>query len=153
MFVQTRAAYAFSPAVQPAAGKRMGSFAGFGAGKSAAEKTEDLQARRQRLQDDLLLTQAVGTDGAGAVADRKKLLEAELKEVSAELRTAKASDAAPAEGTESPRAGEGSSQLAMRRRWDTYEPGGARREASPGAYQVKKEGAGYSVLFQPCTEE
>lgn len=153
MFVQTRAAYAFSPAVQPAAGKRLGSFTGLGAGKSAAEKPEDLQARRQRLQNDLLLTQAAGTDGTSAVADRKKLLEAELKEVSAELRTAKASDAAPAEGAEKPRAGESSSQLAMRRRWDTYEPGGFRSEVSPGAYQVKKGREGYSVLFQPCTEE
>ncbi len=153
MFVQMRAAYAFSSAVQPAAVKRPESYDGFSAGKSAAEKTADLQSRRQQLQNDLLLTQAAGTDSAGAVADRQKQLEAELKEVSAELRAVKTPCVAPAEKDEAPRADEKPVQLAIRRRVDIYEPGGSRSAESFGVYQIKKGREGYSILFQPYEGE
>lgn len=93
-----------------------------------ADTVSELQTKQQQLQNQVLLLKASGTDGAGS-GDMQKALEARLKEVSAELRTAKADVSPSAEQEPS----------AARSRWDRYEPE-QEPPVSPGIYRVERDG-------------
>lgn len=56
-----------------------------------ADKVAELQTKHQQLQNQMLLLQATGTDSAGATAETRKVVEAELEKVTAELRSIKGS--------------------------------------------------------------
>lgn len=98
---------------------------------------ERLEARRQQLQEELLLLRAAGTDGASASADRQRQITADLEQIQTRLQAAKASDTRSA-----------SRQIAARLRQDVFQ-----RETpspSPGLYQVRKPGnAGYRFSLVP----
>lgn len=55
------------------------------------DKVAELQTKRQQLQNKMLLLQATGTDSAGATAETRKVVEAELEKVTAELQSVKGS--------------------------------------------------------------
>lgn len=56
-----------------------------------ADKVAELQTKHQQLQNKMLLLQATGTDSAEATAETRKVVEAELEKVTAELRSVKGS--------------------------------------------------------------
>lgn len=56
-----------------------------------ADEVAELQTKHQQLQNQMLLLQATGTDSAGATAETRKVVEAELEKVTAELRSIKGS--------------------------------------------------------------
>ncbi len=115
-----------------------------------AGKAAELQTKRQQLQNQMILLKAAGTDGAGAAAEMQKIVEAELEKATAELRRAKGSGAQAAGRAEEARLG--AQAAAARRSVDVYEPEQA-NAASPGIYQVQKDGKGYKISFSPYRED
>lgn len=98
----------------------------------------ELQTKQQALQNHMLLLKATGTDSGGATAETQKIIADELEQVTAELRSAKAS------GTQS---------ITARPSRDRYEHQKA-DSASPGCYQVKKDAEqDYRLFFQPYAED
>lgn len=120
--------------------------------RPSSEKTEDLQLRKQQLQNTLLLMKSSGTDAAASTAELQEELEAQLEEVSAELKTSGGGSVkadSQLEKTEAPAAV--TSRISMLRRMDVYEKDAERME-SPGIYQMKRTAEGYKISFLPYAE-
>ena len=123
-------------------------------GKNQADKTADLQARQQQLQNTLLLLKSTGTDSGVSTAEQQEQLQAALEQVSDELRAAKKdiSQAAAPASTETVQRPADLTSSTVRPRLDTYEKQTG-ETASPGIYQLMKEGAsGYRISFVPYAE-
>ena len=122
-------------------------------GKNQADKTADLQARQQQLQNTLLLLKSTGTDSGVSTAEQQEQLQAALEQVSDELRAAKNDvvQAAHASTETVQRPAELASANA-RPRMDTYEKQTG-ETVSPGIYQLlREESSGYRISFVPYAE-
>lgn len=123
-------------------------------GKNQADKTADLQAKQQQLQNTLLLLKSTGTDSGAPTVEQQEQLQAALEQVSDELRAAKndvAQAAAPA-STETVQRPTDSAFSNARPRVDTYEKQTG-ETASPGIYQLlREEASGYRISFVPYAE-
>ena len=110
--------------------------------RTAAKKDtkEDLQIKRQALQNQLLLLKAGGTDSAGAATENEKAIEAQLKEVANAIRSAKSSFPQPVDiSDEKPSL------------HDTFklQP---EKTLSSGIYRVNKDKNGYQIFFSPYSD-
>lgn len=116
--------------------------------KSERQKDpEELQIKRQQLQNQMILLKATGTDAADVSAESRKKLEAELEAVAAALRAAKPALPQPADTEENAGA------KTARPKTDFYQPE-KRDSASFGSYRLEKEkNGGYQILFSPFSEE
>lgn len=104
------------------------------------DATQDLQARQQSLQNSILLLKST-TDGAAGTPEMQEVLQEKLKEITAELKAAKAQE--PQAAVSQP----------VKERFDRYETGSGPRD-SPGLYQIQKDGEnGYHILFSPYAEQ
>lgn len=108
-----------------------------------ADKAAELQAKRQGLQNEILLMRGTSSDSAELSAERLKNLEAELEEITAELR-------AP----ETPSVTElAADARASRRPMDWYEPEKP-DTSSAGIYRLERDKEnGYSISYAPYSEE
>ena len=108
---------------------------------------EDLQNKRQQLQNQMLLLKASGTDSAGGSEELQKELETALEEVTANLRSAK---------TEAVQTTPGAEECAASKRTlnrDRYEPGDSELE-SFGFYHLENdEETGCRMVFEPYREK
>lgn len=104
------------------------------------DATQDLQARQQSLQNSILLLKST-TDGAAGTPEMQEVLQEKLKEITAELKAAKAQE--PQAAVSQP----------VKERFDRYETGAGPID-SPGLYQIQKDGEnGYHILFSPYAEQ
>lgn len=114
-------------------------------GVSQKDTVSELQTKQQQLQNQMLLLKATGTD-ATADPDTQKALAAELEEVCAELRTAKADPRQVVERMDERQS------ISTKRNQDWYESEKA-QTAAPGIYQVERgEEQGYRISFLPYSE-
>lgn len=123
-------------------------------GKNQADKTADLQARQQQLQNTLLLLKSTGTDSGVSTAEQQEQLQAVLEQVSDELRAAKndVTQAAASASTETVQRPAELASANARPRMDTYEKQTG-ETASPGIYQLlREESSGYRISFVPYAE-
>lgn len=102
------------------------------------DATQDLQARQQSLQNSILLLKST-TDGAAGTPEMQEVLQEKLKEITAELKAAKAQE--PQAAVSQP----------VKERFDRYETGAGPID-SPGLYQKDGEN-GYHILFSPYAEQ
>lgn len=108
------------------------------AGQSGqTDEVTELRNKKQQLQTQMLLLKATGTDGAGTTEETQKVVEEELERVAAELRDAKGDGVQTGKQTEDARPD--SRFIAVRRRWDLYEPERA-DTASSSIYRIEKDG-------------
>jgi len=107
---------------------------------SRKESKEDLQLKRQSLQNQLLLLKSGGTDTAGAGAENQKALEAQLEEVTSAIRSAKSSCPQPVDNFDE----KASTQDSFRFQGE--------KKLSYGTYRIEKDEKGYQVLFSPYSD-
>lgn len=131
--------------MNPYVGQTEGSKAGRALLKEQEEKpdrVEELQARRQTIQNQIL--QVKSASDSAASPDTVNSLEEQLEKINAELKTARAGEAGPVAGA--------SPSVAPQPRFDEYVEGKG-RQPSPGLYEIKGDGeGGYQVSFQPYAE-
>jgi len=107
---------------------------------------EQLQRKRQQLQNQILLLKATGTDTADLSAESQKELESALEEVTAELRAAKSELSPPSEAVK-----EHPSHMKAPK-MDTYKPD-MQEKLSFGSYHPEKDkDNGYKIIFTPYSE-
>lgn len=108
---------------------------------------EDLQNKRQQLQNQMLLLKASGTDSVGGSEELQKELETALEEVTANLRSAKTEAVQTTQGAEECAA----AKHPLNR--DRYEPGDSESE-SFGFYHLENdEETGCRMVFEPYREK
>lgn len=97
-----------------------------GPSPAAADKKPDtvtkLRTEQQKLQSQMLLLKATGTDSAGATAKSQELLEEKLKDLTQELRAAKTKESRLS-GQEKDADSTEKVSVSRRPSWDWYEKG------------------------------
>lgn len=126
--------------------KQGGQETAFRAGKRNAS-AEELQNKRQQLQNQMLLLKASGTDSASGSEELQKELETALEKVAADLQFAKA------EAVRAPHTAEDCAAIKHSPDYDCYESGGSEPESFGCYYPKKDEEMGWRMIFEPYQEK
>ena len=111
-----------------------------------SDPAEQLQMKRQQLQNQILLLKAIGTDTADLSAESQKELESALEEVTAELRAAKSVLSQPTEAVKEHLSRMKTPKL------DAWETGTQNNLSFGSYYQEKDKKNGYQIIFTPYSE-